>query len=87
MVKGIARRVVMIKSPDPKIFDEAIFIVRDETARRPGVTTEELMREAQDVAERFVRQRRGARPSLPWWVWSAFGAGGMGLTWLLSALL
>lgn len=87
MVKGIARRVVMIKSPDPKIFDEAIFIVRDEAARRPGVTTEELMREARDVAESFVRKRRGARPSLPWWVWTAIGAGAVGLTWLLSLLL
>lgn len=87
MVKGIARRVVMIKSPDPKIFDEAIFIVRDEAARRPGVTTEELMREARDVAESFVRQRRGARPSLPWWAWTAIGAGAVGLTWLLSLLI
>ena len=87
MVKGVARRVVMIKSPDPKIFDEAIFIVRDEAARRPGVTTEELLREARDVAESFVRRGRGAPRALPWWAWSAMGAGGVGLTWLLTALL
>ena len=30
MIKGISRRVVVVKSPDPEIFDEAIFIVRDE---------------------------------------------------------
>ena len=77
----------MIKSPDPRLFDEAIFIVRDEAARRPGVTTEELLREARDVAESFVRKRQGARQSLPWWVWSAVGAGAMGLTWVLTLLL
>ena len=87
MVKGIARRVVMIKSPDPKIFDEAIFIVRDEAARRPGVTTEELLREARDVAESFVRQRRGAKRTVPWWAWAAMGAGCMGLIWLVTALI
>ena len=34
MVKGISRRVVVVKSPDPEIFDEAIFIVRDEYLNR-----------------------------------------------------
>ena len=30
MVKGVARRVVVVKSPDPKQFEQAIFLLREE---------------------------------------------------------
>ena len=30
MVKGITRQVILVKSPDPKLFEEAIFIVKEE---------------------------------------------------------
>ena len=87
MVKGIARRVVVVKSPDPKVFDEAIFIVREETGRGPGVTTQQLLREAQSVAESFARSQSGSRfPTLPWWAFSLMGAGGMGAVWALTAV-
>ena len=29
MVKGITRQVILVKSPDPKLFEEAIFIVKE----------------------------------------------------------
>ena len=28
MVKGISRRVIVVDSPDPRVFDQAIFILR-----------------------------------------------------------
>lgn len=89
MVKGIARRVVMIKSPDPEIFDEAIFIVREETAKKPGVTYDELMRQARDVAENFVRAQRDPHPRrrLPGWLCAMIGGGAIGLLWLMTAIL
>ncbi len=89
MVKGITRRVVMIKSPDPQIFDEAIFIVRDEGARKPGVTYEEILREAQNVAENYVRSKKetGTLKKLPPLLYTLIGAGAVGLVWLISALI
>lgn len=88
MVKGVARRVVLVKSPDPKYFDEAIFIVREETGRGPGVTTAQLLREAQTAAERFARcERKNPFRSLPWWAFSLMGAGGVGLAWAATLLL
>lgn len=36
MVKGITRQVILVKSPDPKLFDEAIFIVKEEALARRG---------------------------------------------------
>ena len=41
MVKGMARRVVVVKSPDKRVFEEAIFILRDDALRDSGVTAEE----------------------------------------------
>ena len=29
MVKGISRRVVVVRPPDPSVFEEAIFVVRE----------------------------------------------------------
>ena len=30
MVKGISRQVIVVHSPDPKLFEQAIFILKDE---------------------------------------------------------
>lgn len=89
MVKGISRRVVLIKSPDPKIFDEAIFLVREETAKKPGVTYEQLLHEAMNVAEDFVRNKFSPprRRPMPQWLCAALGALATGGVWLLTALL
>ena len=89
MVKGITRRVLVIKSPDPRIFDEAIFIVKEDASKNSGVTNEEIIQEAQDTARRYIRSHRGrARcPRLPPPLWAALGAGVTGLAWGLSVLL
>ena len=90
MVKGITRRVVLIKSPDPQIFDEAIFIVKEDALKKSGVTNEEILREAQSVAENYVRGKKGGprrRFSLPPYAYVLMGASGTGLVWLLTAIL
>ena len=86
----MARRVVMIKSPDPKIFEEAIFIVREETGKRPGVTCEQLLKEAMDVAENYVRSQqcqKRPRPPLPWYLYTVLGGSIVGIAWTLTSIL
>jgi hypothetical protein len=61
MVKGITRRVVVIKSPDRKLFDEAIFIVRDDALCDPGVTGDEILREARQTADHYIKTHFAAR--------------------------
>ena len=46
MVKGTAKRVIVVKSPDKKVFEEAIFIVREDYMRTSGITHAKLMDEA-----------------------------------------
>jgi hypothetical protein len=61
MVKGVTRRVVVIKSPDPKLFDEAIFIVREDALCDPGVTGDEILRQARETADSYVKTHFSAR--------------------------
>ena len=58
MVKGITRQVILVKSPDPRLFEEAIFIVKEEALNREGVTTEQIMREAKQAADGYLKQGR-----------------------------
>ena len=50
MVKGITRQVILVKSPDPRLFEEAIFIVKEEALAREGVSADQVIREARQAA-------------------------------------
>ena len=44
MVKGLSRRVIVVDSPDPHIFEQAIFIVRNDAAvGSGGVTSQQVV--------------------------------------------
>ena len=36
MVKGISRQVIVVRSPDPKLFEQAIFILREDALGKDG---------------------------------------------------
>lgn len=46
MVKGVSRRVVVVKSPDPKWFEQAIFLLREE-AGAEDAPEEQVLKRAQ----------------------------------------
>ena len=60
MVKGVNKHVILVKTPDPKYFEEAIFILREE-AFAQGVSAEQVLREARQAAKSYVggSTRRG----------------------------
>ena len=85
MVKGINRHVVLVKSPDPQLFEQAIFIVREEALNREGVTNEQIMRQARRAADGYLKQNRAwnrAARSLPAPLWGAAGAAAASLGWM-----
>ena len=87
MVKGITRRVIVIKSPDRKLFEEAIFIVKEDALKDAGVTPDDIIKEAQDVADNYVRQnlKSGRRAKkLPAPLFLLMGAALTGFIWLLA---
>ena len=77
MVKGISRQVIMVHSPDPKLFDQAIFILKD-SAVREGITDADLLRQAREAIGR--EHGRGTR-ILFRCLWTLAGAGITGAVW------
>lgn len=77
MVKGTSRRVIVVDSPDPKLFEQAIFIVKNDAFTQEGVTSQQILGEACRIA-RGCAPAPEAKPSL-WrrvsrWGWAALGA-------------
>lgn len=60
VVKGLSHRVIIVKSPDKRYFEEAIFIVRDDVFLGVGADRSAVLREARQVAERYVRNLPGS---------------------------
>ena len=52
MVKGISRRVIVVDSPDPQIFEQAIFILRTDGG---GVSSQQLVDQAVRIAKNYAR--------------------------------
>ena len=53
MVKGVSKRVIGIKSPDRRIYEEARIIVREDVSAK--VTGDDIIKEAQTVAGTYVK--------------------------------
>ena len=81
MVKGTSRQVIVVNGTEEKLFDQAIFILRD-SAVGEGVSDEALLREAKGCLEMPDRRRAKWLHNGP--VWGAVGAG---LACLLNMLL
>ena len=89
MVKGISRRVVVIRSPDKRIFEEAIFIVREDSYNEKSITGEMIVKEAQEIAARYVRENLKKRrlPKLPPLFFTALGIIITSAVWIATVLI
>ena len=54
MVKGTSRRVIVVDSPDPKLFEQAIFIVKNDAFSQEGVTSQQVLGEACQIGRAHV---------------------------------
>ena len=80
MVKGISRQVIVVHSPDPKLFDQAIFILKDGALGAAGVTEDALIQEA----KRLIGTPQKRRMTGYGFFWALSGAAVMGMIWLLT---
>lgn len=81
-VKGVSRQVIVVQSPDPKLFDQAIFILKE---NNEGVTDEQLLREATRLIG-YPQTKKSTRYRWQEFVLMGAGAGVTGLVWLASLL-
>ncbi|MBQ6974356.1 MAG: hypothetical protein IJQ17_05990 [Oscillospiraceae bacterium] len=86
MVKGTSHRVIVVQSPDPQVFEQAIFILHGDGG---GVTSRQAVEQAERIARSYARSHQLPRPRrrLPGAVWALAGAAAIGAVWLLLTLL
>ena len=88
MVKGISKQVIVVQAPDAKLFEQAIFIVKND-AFSPGVSERQIVDEARSVVQSYLGSAKPPRKKAAksFSVLSLLlGAGGIGLVWALSLL-
>lgn len=86
MVKGTSRRVIVVDSPDPKLFEQAIFIVKNDALTQEGVTAQQLLGEACRIARGYAACQTAKKPlwqRIPLWVWLALSAAAAVGIWAL----
>ena len=85
MVKGISRQVIVLHAPDQKLFEQAIFILKDEALRSGGVTDDDLLKEAKRLMnQQSSAPRRGLLACGP--IWGLLGAAVTAAVWGLFLL-
>ena len=90
MVKGVARRVNVVKSPDPRLFEQAIFIVKEDAFTKGVVSAEQVHQEAKRVADGYVRRNTGCSQwlmKIPAPAYVAAGALAATAAWAAALLL
>ena len=88
VVKGLSKRVVVVKSPT-KIFEEAIFILKEAPLVQYGVDANQIVKEACSIAEHYdgKLRRRKASKNISSISFIALGAAITGLLWIASVIL
>lgn len=85
MVKGISRQVIVVQSPEPELFEQAIFILKDDAVGE-GITDEQLLKEAKLAIRTGGKMEKGRRFYLYGAAWASGGALLTGIAWLLTVL-
>ena len=85
MVKGTSRQIIVVEAPEPKLFDQAIFIL-NEHAVGEGITEDVLLKEARQIIRGGDKAGKKRHFYLYGAVWASAGALLTGVLWLLTAL-
>ncbi len=88
MIKGVSRRVIVVRSPDRRFFEQAIFIVREGAIGTAGVTADQVVEEARRVADDFVKKNQSRwYQKIPAPGYVALGAALSTVLWWMGTLL
>ncbi len=89
MVKGVSKRVIVVKFCQASIFDEAVFVIKEDAL---GIRNEtDVLKEAQRAADEYISKTGVGKTSFfqkftaPAYV--AAGAAATGIAWLFLTLV
>ena len=60
MIKGTNRQVIVVRSPDPQVFEEAIFVLREDFVRKGSAA--QVLEQARRAAEAYLKSSAVPRP-------------------------
>ena len=90
VVKGTSKRVVVVKNPDSRVFEQAIFIVREDFLNHRERNQNDILREAQQVADHYIKSTvlapKRRLPHIPPAFLAGFGVLLAGAAWLVLHL-
>lgn len=81
MVKGVSRQVIVLYDKETEMFDQAIFILKENTK---SVSDDALLKEAKKLLHSPSTNYRTRFPAS---LWVCAGAAVTGMAWLLTSLL
>ena len=84
MVKGTTRQVLVVRPQESDLFEQTIFLLREEALEQHGVTEQALLEEARRLAAAPPSARPHRR--IPALLYAAMGAASVGLAWLSCVL-
>ena len=84
MVKGISKQVILVRSPNPELFEQAIFILSEKAMKREGISDQELLKEANAIVHQGSRHRFFYRYGF---LCGCLGGALVGIVWLISCFI
>lgn len=84
MVQGVSKQVIMLQAKDEDMFEQAIFILKEDAISKGGVTEDDLLKQARLV----IRNDSGVvNDGWRYWACGIFGAVITCAVWLAVGLL
>ena len=65
MVKGTTRQVIVVRSPDPKLFEQAIFLLKEDAMEKHGLGEREILEQARRICCSELPKKKPRRPHSP----------------------
>lgn len=79
MVKGISKQIILVNGPDTELFEQAIFILKDNAE---GISDTILLNEAKKIINNPKKHIK-----VPRVIWAGCGAAITGIIWLITIFL
>jgi hypothetical protein len=87
VVRGVTKSVIVVPSPDPALFESAIFIIKPGAVQSEAALKKRLLREAELIAGAYVREMTPRAGRIPAPAWAGIGAAAGALAACLVLLL